>query len=137
MRGSEFIARMIREMRRSAQRAGQEVSQANIDQLMAIHQKLKRGHDTMEEAMREFAAFLAEKDADDGTDDPPESADGYDDPMEGVAGAEKGAGIDTADARSRSRTRVRASAWRHPPAYPELYRTGNAPVRSGRGRRSR
>ncbi len=96
MRGTDLIARMIAEMRTSAKRAGREVSQENLDQLAAIHRKLKQGHDTVEEAMRELASFVAEKDPGDGTDDPPSSSDGF---VDNLPAAE--AGIDTADARSR------------------------------------
>lgn len=137
MRGTEFITGMISEIKKSARRAGREVSQESIDRLSAIHQKLQQGHDTVDEAMRELAAFLAEKAGDDGTDKPPTSADGYSDPMADLAGTGTGNGIDTADARSRASAVIRGAsgARRQRPVYrpsgrPELFTVGNVRVRS-------
>jgi hypothetical protein len=136
MRGTELIMRMKTELQRSAKRAGREVSQENMDRLTAIHQKLAAGHDTMEEAMRELAAFVVEKASDDGTNDPPESSDGY---VDNLPAAE--AGVDTKDARSRSRSMGarRGDPRRHTAQRSarrlstrvDLYHVGNAPVRRG------
>lgn len=136
MRGTELIARMKTQLRLASKRAGREVSQENMDRLTSIHRKLISGHDTVDEALRELAAFVAEKSPDDGTNDPPDSSDGYEDNLPPVDGLTE-VGIDTADARARSmaaarsrgstRTQLPSRSQRVPrrSGGPSLYRTGN------------
>ncbi len=61
MKGSAFVAGVITRARETATRAGKEVSQENLDRLQGIHDQLSTGHDTMDDAMRAMAAFIAEK----------------------------------------------------------------------------
>lgn len=58
MRGSEFLSRYIDTAQAEATRVGKQVSQANLDRLTAMRDKLSSGHDTMDEAMRELASFI-------------------------------------------------------------------------------
>lgn len=58
MRGSEFLGRYMDTVQAEATRVGKQVSQANLDRLTGMRDKLAGGHDTMDEALRELASFI-------------------------------------------------------------------------------
>lgn len=99
MRGSEFITRFTEQAKASASRAGKAVSQANLDRLAAMHDKLASGHDTMDEAMRELADFIDEMSASSNTSsgsNPGGQSPASDDAIPHTAAGDDGDGDDDA-----------------------------------------